>query len=515
MNREFRVFGPPGTGKTTYISRQIGRALSKYDPEDVVACSFTRAAAVELAGRHTGLPDHNVGTIHSICYHALGCPPLVEVTPKLLDEWNLRHPSWAVGDEQDTLDEPPKRLGPLMAWNVARAQLSERLNAHPFVLAWEDFKSKHQALDFTDLLLRAPESIHARVLFVDEAQDLTPLQWQIVRRWGAQADTFVAAGDDDQLLYSFLGADARTFLEPLLPENKRVLGQSHRLPKAVFQTAERWISKLGQFREPKHYSPRKADGECETTGMRLARPEPLVAEVRDRAAEGQTVMILASCNYMLSPVLAELRSAGVPYHNPYRPKRADWNPLRSIGERILNFLACCRQTDRGHPPPAQVWWPWIKMLKSKQALQRGAKTWIRAKANAAEAVTEDDLVEHVMTQPLVEAMESEDVGWLYARSTKRFRKALEYPAAIYKAEGESGLKRTPRVIVGTIHSVKGGQADVVYLFPDMSYEARKRLDAEPLEARWAMIRQVYVGMTRARRALYLCQPSGKYYWNWN
>jgi superfamily I DNA/RNA helicase len=58
-------------------------------------------------------------------------------------------------------------------------------------------------------------------------------------------------------------------------------------------------------------------------------------------------------------------------------------------------------------------------------------------------------------------------------------------------------------VVGTIHSVKGGQADVVYLFPDLS----KAGDAQYHQhgpARDSVIRVFYVGATRARETLYIC-----------
>jgi len=50
-HQEFRIFGPPGTGKTTYIAKQVGVALRKYHPDQIVCASFTRAAALELGGR--------------------------------------------------------------------------------------------------------------------------------------------------------------------------------------------------------------------------------------------------------------------------------------------------------------------------------------------------------------------------------------------------------------------------------------------------------------------------------
>jgi superfamily I DNA/RNA helicase len=59
------------------------------------------------------------------------------------------------------------------------------------------------------------------------------------------------------------------------------------------------------------------------------------------------------------------------------------------------------------------------------------------------------------------------------------------------------------MVVGTIHSVKGGQADVVYLFPDLSRagDAQYRQCGPPRDS---VIRTFYVGVTRARETLYIC-----------
>jgi len=60
------------------------------------------------------------------------------------------------------------------------------------------------------------------------------------------------------------------------------------------------------------------------------------------------------------------------------------------------------------------------------------------------------------------------------------------------------------VIVGTIHSVKGGQADVVFLFPDLSPAGDAAYQRHGAQ-RDSVIRLFYVGMTRARHTLYVCQ----------
>ena len=68
---EYRVFGPPGTGKTHYLTRQIARAVETTLPEKIVVVSFTKSAAQEIASRVKGSGGVQGGTLHSFCYHAL------------------------------------------------------------------------------------------------------------------------------------------------------------------------------------------------------------------------------------------------------------------------------------------------------------------------------------------------------------------------------------------------------------------------------------------------------------
>ena len=81
---------------------------------------------------------------------------------------------------------------------------------------------------------------------------------------------------------------------------------------------------------------------------------------------------------------------------------------------------------------------------------------------------------------------------------------MKFPADIAARRGPRALLETPKVVVGTIHSVKGGQADVVYLFPG-SLPGRGRAIRQGGAARDSVIRQFYVGLTRARETLYICQ----------
>jgi len=83
---EYRVFGPPETGKTHYLTRQIARAVETTLPQKVAVVSFTKAAAEEIAsrvdvGKTGGETGVRVGTLYSFCYHALEAGEIAD-TPK-------------------------------------------------------------------------------------------------------------------------------------------------------------------------------------------------------------------------------------------------------------------------------------------------------------------------------------------------------------------------------------------------------------------------------------------------
>ena len=83
---------------------------------------------------------------------------------------------------------------------------------------------------------------------------------------------------------------------------------------------------------------------------------------------GKTVMFLTRCSYMLEPLKRALRERGLPFFNPYRQKRMDWNPLAhskreaSAVDRLLSFLKPRR--DCGGAPwtgdDFRHWTTWLR-----------------------------------------------------------------------------------------------------------------------------------------------------------
>ena len=152
---------------------------------------------------------------------------------------------------------------------------------------------------------------------------------------------------------------------------------------------------------------------------------------------------------------------------------------------------------------------WAECLQSKGILRHGAKKKLATYA-AEDLVTSetfDDLFGRPALESLLEAYEGDYRGlleWWRDHVTADVHARSQFPADIAARRGPRALFETPKAIVGTIHSVKGGQADVVYLFPDLS-QAGDAQYAHGGVARDSVIRQFYVGVTRARETLYLCQ----------
>ena len=105
-----------------------------------------------------------------------------------------------------------------------------------------------------------------------------------------------------------------------------------------------------------------------------------------------------------------------------------------------------------------------------------------------------------LTPAALDAFLSGDLDWLTVNLS---RCGAEYPIQVARVHGSEALEREPLVIVGTIHSRKGGKASSAYLAPDLSKSGRAAwLDNDP-----AIYRLFYIGMTRARETLTLMSPA--------
>jgi len=84
---------------------------------------------------------------------------------------------------------------------------------------------------------------------------------------------------------------------------------------------------------------------------------------------------------------------------------------------------------------------------------------------------------------------------------------VEFALRCVARHGFAALRAEPQITVGTIHSVKGGEADSVILCPDLSYQGYGQWWSDGDRGRNDIVRQFYVGMTRARETLCICAPA--------
>lgn len=319
-------------------------------------------------------------------------------------------------------------------------------------------------------------------------------------------------------IYYFTGANPDAFINPPIDDKyKLVLSQSYRVPRAVFNKANTIIKKV-LIREPKVYSPRDADGIVRLSKSNYTDPINVVNEAIDYANSGKSVMFLASCAYMLDNIKEYMIERAIPFHNPYRIKRSDWNPLSTgianitAKDLLISFLSKGTDDDFWSVPQLYRWSKYLKVSETGLIRKKGKKmiTAIKkAMENSADGLhsSRHTVVNMIHKEGIVAAM-NRDVDWLLENIHSTRKKALLYPISVLKKHGEDVLAETPKIILGTIHSVKGGEADIVYLMPDVSYNAAREMN-QSRQSLDSAYRLFYVGMTRAREELILMSPRAK------
>ena len=508
MSKELIILGPPGTGKTTRMAAGAVRAAQSYGGDKVMILSLTKAAAREAAGRDTPLPPENIGTMHAICHRAFDRPALLK--PAHIRDWNTEHPQWKLPPDivtgSDEGDGSPPGESMYQDYQLARARMTDRrlwpAGMRAFAAAWEDFKENVESWDFTDLIERALHEIpyapgRPRLLLGDEAQDFSRLEVALFRRWAQHCDSSVLTGDPLQAIFDWRGADQHVFHNP--HAEREVLCEttpSYRCPRAVWRRATALASDL-LAREGVTYQPRDAEGAV-TAAPRLVDWRP----------DGEPCMLMATCDYLLSPIRKRLRREGLPYHNPFA---RGWNPLRMDG--TAGTLLALAAPERGYLD-------WGALRRVLPALR--AELFRGRKKAAIESLPEDDdctvaaarawMLEHLHPAAVDGLGDAEDTGdptWYIEHATSSFQKLAQYPAAVIGTVGAVELRRQmmmpardrPWWVLGTIHSFKGGEADRVVVWPDLSPQFFKQGRQPGWHGREALVRLFYVAMTRAREEL--------------
>ncbi|WP_434317101.1 ATP-dependent helicase [Leifsonia sp. P73] len=277
------LFGPvcvlagAGTGKTRAITHRIayGVASGAFTPNRVMALTFTNRAAAELRGRlrQLGAGGVSARTFHSAALAQLNYfwPQVVGgQLPSVLDGKGrvLGHAAEKLGLRVDTATlrdvaaEIEWRKVSSMGLEEYAAALASRplpgsLKAEQLVdfhRAYEELKDERKQIDFEDVLLVCAGMIETepsvamqvreqyRYFVVDEYQDVSPLQHQLLRLWLGTRRDLCVVGDASQTIYSFAGARSEYLLD-FERENPGAtvvrLEQNYRSAPSVIDTANR------------------------------------------------------------------------------------------------------------------------------------------------------------------------------------------------------------------------------------------------------------------------------------
>ena len=367
------ILGGPGTGKTEYLIRIVEQVLaSGRRPNEVAFVTFTRAAASEARQRAAAflrlspseLPHFR--TLHSLCFKQLGLR-----RGDVLEGAALRELEELAGerDSRDLLDgqagpweiEQLARVTNLDAEDLARESQLDIYRFRRAVAIRAKFKAARKLLDFTDMLERyvdAGRPLDTRLAIIDEAQDLTPLQWKVVRRAFGDNQEVAVAGDDDQAIHEWAGAT----LSPLFEHNgeRETLTVSHRLPAAVYRLAAGAVAPLAR-RIAKNTVPPTREGSVTwyldpTEVSLLPGTWLLLARARYQLDELVTVARLAGVPYTVngqSSVNPELLAAAKQHEDAWRPGQPHWHDALikfPLDEREY-LLACRRAGERLNVPP--------------------------------------------------------------------------------------------------------------------------------------------------------------------
>jgi len=241
------ILAGAGSGKTRVLTRRIawrvaeGQALASH----VLALTFTRRAADELSTRlgALGVREHvAAGTFHAIAYAQLRrrWADSGERPPALLDR-KTRVLLRLLPARRSPSDPGPAELAGEIEWAQARmvspagyeAAVAAAGRKPPMPAAavaaiyerYQQEKQRQHLVDFDDLLLACAQAFETdpafaatqrwrfRHLFVDEFQDVNPLQFRLLEAIRDGRDDLCVVGDPRQAIYSWNGADPRYLTE--------------------------------------------------------------------------------------------------------------------------------------------------------------------------------------------------------------------------------------------------------------------------------------------------------------
>ena len=485
------VLGPPGTGKTHTLLNKVDDYLKQTDPDKVGYFAFTKKAANEAKDR--AMDKFNLSeddlpyfrTLHSLAFKRLGINKENVMQRRHYEDLGkkINLPlDYNDYDEEETGLFTTKsdylRIINLAKLRNITVDQQFNLGEHNQDVEYDKlniianeldrYKKEYALIDFNDMILdfvRSDKSPKFDVVFIDEAQDLSRMQWEMVNHFNTQ-DSFIA-GDDDQAIFRWAGADVDSFITQT---GKMLhLTQSMRIPRSVHDFAMKIIERVSN-RIHKEWKPKTVEGSVK-----------MYESFEDVNLSSGEWMVLTRTRHMLDAIEETLKTNGLYFENKFKKSYE-----KDIQEAAIDW----HNLLKGH------------LLSYKQleniAKYMGPGHWHKKKMKGM--VKESFYGLDTLIQDYGLQIKTD---WFHAfDDCSNDRK--EYIRAM-RRNGES-LKDNPRIHLSTIHSVKGGEKQNVVLLTDLTHNTNKAYEKNPDDEN----RLFYVGATRAKENLHVIQPKDDY-----
>ena len=497
MTKTIKIFGSPGTGKTTTLLKLLEEKISEgYKPEKIGFFSFTRRAIKEARSRvikKFNLSEDNLEyfrTIHSLCYRTLNINSGQVFKGERVKEFSeiARVEMSGVSEEDTSGLSVGNKRGDLLLFcdEVSRSSerdLKEVWKELECEHTWEEqeyfskalinFKKSKNLLDFTDMLdifIKEETIPQLDIIFVDEAQDLTTKQWKVIERINEHCKFRYIAGDDDQAIYRWAGADVKRFLN--IKGNIKVLPISYRLPKTIHKLACDISHKIS-LRQSKKWTSKEDQGSITD-----------IYAIEDVDMSEGEWLILARSGYQLFKAEAYCKRMGWFYEKGHHEFKTN---------KFVIAIRSWIKLSRGETISFDELKKLYQSIKSKTGITRGFKKLEGIDQNikfSLQYLKENvGLIAQGEWQEVIFGLDPEDI--------------LMFESLIRSGDI---FKDKARIRLSTIHGIKGGESDNVVVISDISYKTWRKFNMEPDDEH----RVFYVAVTRARKNLFLLHPETKY-----
>jgi len=477
-----KIYGPPGTGKTTRLIDYVKTFYKLGTPLDKIGYfAFTTKAAKEAIKRmldeHKNLQQKDLKhfrTLHSLAFNRLGMKKAQVMQDEHYEDIGrkvgIEVTVYSDGQESTGfVDSNSEYFNLINAARIKETSIEDEYNTGMYSYELEknllyileeelnNYKNSFKLYDFTDMIEKfnvAKMCPKYDVVFVDEAQDLSPIQWKMVDILRENSKYVILAGDDDQAIYGWAGADVLKFIATQAKKDI-ILPQSHRVPRSVQNIADKILNRIPDDRRvKKNWKARDEEGLVNH-----------ITSIEDAPLHKGDWLVLARTNDRLEKLKPVLKDMGI-----YFQFKGRKSFKATLFRSVLNYTR------------------W----------QKGELLSLSEVKDILECTDMDLKLTEEKMYDLTDLTYDKTIHWFDVFTVDPeeclyIREMLSY--------GEK-LSKEARVQLSTIHSAKGGQATNVLLILDNTKTIREA--QEKSQDKYDEEQRVwYVGVTRTKQNLYI------------